>query len=163
QMSGGALSDGTGNSIAGVGRIVNGEPALITSTNRVRNNELNVKNWGSIDNNQPLQIGYKGPNESWDPDAYIADVRVWKLALAEEVINQYACEIGVDENHPYYDALAGFWPVTSYSSGRIEDLGPLGNHIFLSNTGESSSHLKELICAPSSDDLAANVAREVDA
>lgn len=162
QISGGELSDGTWNSIAVVGRIVNGERVLITYTNGVRNNELNVKNWGSIDNNQPLQIGYKGPNESWDPDAYIADVRVWKLALAEEVINQYACEIGVDENHPYYDALAGFWPVTSYSSGRIEDLGPLGNHIFLSSSSESSLHLNELICAPSSDDLAANVPRAVD-
>lgn len=162
QISGGELADGTWNSIAIVGRIINGERILITYTNGVRNNELNVKNWGAIDNNQPLRIGYMGPHEDWDPDAYIADVRIWKLALAEEVINQYACEIGVDENHPYYDALAGFWPVTSYSGGRIEDLGPLGNHLILSNTGESSLHLNELICAPSSDDLAANVPRAVD-
>lgn len=162
QVSGGELSDGTWNSIAIVGRIINGERVIVTYTNGVKNNEVNVKNWGAIDNDQPLRIGYMGPNEDWDPDAYIADVRVWKLALAEEVINQYACEIGVDENHPYYDALAGFWPVTSYSSGRIEDLGPLGNDIILSNTGESSLHLNELICAPSSDDLAANVPRAVD-
>ena len=162
QISGGELSDGTWNSIAIVGRIVNGERVLITYTNGVRNNELNVKNWGAIDNNQPLRIGYMGPHEDWDPDAYIADIRVWKLALAEEVVNQYACEIGVDENHPYYDALAGFWPVTSYSGGRIEDLGPLGNDLVLSNTGEAALHLNELICAPSSDDLAANVPRAVD-
>lgn len=162
QIAGGELADGTWNSIAVVGRIVNGERVLITYTNGVRNNELNVKNWGAINNNQPLRIGYMGPHEDWDPDAYIADVRIWKLALAEEVINQYACEIGVDENHPYYDALAGFWPVTSYSGGRIDDLGPLGNHLILSNTGESSLHLNELICAPSSDDLAANVPRAVD-
>lgn len=162
QISGGELSDGTWNSIAIVGRIVNGERVIITYTNGAKNNEVNVKDWGAIDNEQPLRIGYMGPNEGWDPDAFISDVRIWKLALAEEVVNQYACEIGVDENHPYYDALAGYWPVTNYSSGRIEDLGPLGNHVVLSNTGESSVHLNELICAPSSDDLAANVPRAID-
>ncbi|MEC3881116.1 DUF4983 domain-containing protein [Parapedobacter sp. 10938] len=162
QISGGELSDGTWNSIAIVGRIVNGERVIITYTNGVRNNEVNVKDWGAIDNEQPLRIGYMGPNEDWDPDAFISDVRIWKLALAEEVVNQYACEIGVDENHPYYDALAGYWPVTNYDDGQIEDLGPLGNHVELSNTGESSVHLNELICAPSSEDLAANVPRAVD-
>ena len=162
QVSGGELSDGTWNSIAIVGRIVNGERIITTYTNGVKNNEVNIKNWGAIDNQQPLRIGYMGPDEAWDPDAYISDVRVWKLALAEDVINQYACEIGVDENHPYYDGLAGYWPVTNYSDGRIEDLSPLGNHVVLSNTGESSLHLNELICAPSSDDLAANVPRAID-
>lgn len=162
QVSGGELADRTWNSLAIVGRIINGERVVITYTNGVKNNEVNVRNWGTINNNQPLRIGYMGPNTGWDPDVYISDVRIWKLALAEDVINQYACEIGIDENHPYYDALAGFWPVTNYSGGRIPDIGPLGNNIVLSNTGESSVHLNELICAPTSDDLAANVPRAID-
>src|SRR3546814_6088312 len=80
-----------------------------TYTNGQFNNETEITNYGSITNNIPLMIG--GQPDNGQADCYIADVRFWKVALPDDVIRQYSCEIGIAEDHPYYDFLAGLWQI----------------------------------------------------
>src|SRR5690606_32378117 len=107
QVRGGTLADATWNNLTVVGVIRDNERFVRTYTNGVFNNETNVQGWGNFDNDAILRMGYINGHDHREPDVYISDVRIWKAALPDDVIQQYSCNIGVDADHPYYDALAG--------------------------------------------------------
>lgn len=163
QVRGGTLSDATWNSLTVVGVIRDNERFVRTYTNGVFNNETNVQGWGNFDTDAILKMGYINGNGHREPDVYLSDIRIWKAALPDDVIQQYSCNIGVDEDHPYYDALAGYWPVIgSGDDGMIRDEGPFGSHMTLRGDNFSWDRLSEYICAPSADDLGELVPRNVD-
>ena len=162
QVRGATLADATWNSLAVVGVIRDGQRYIRTFTNGVFNNETNVQGWGNFDNNAPLKMGYINGNGHREPDVYLADVRIWKAALPDDVIREFSCNIGVDEGHPYYDFLAGHWPVVGSSGNTITDEGPLGSHMTLRGADFSWDRLAEYLCAPSTSDLGQLVPRNVD-
>jgi len=162
QVRGATLADATWNSLAVVGVIRDGQRYVRTFTNGVFNNETNVQGWGNFDNNAPLKMGYINGNGHREPDVYVADVRIWKAALPDDVIQEFSCNIGVDEGHPYYDFLAGHWPVVGSSGNMITDEGPLGSHMTLRGDDFSWDRLAEYLCAPSTSDLGQLVPRNVD-
>lgn len=162
QVRGGDLADASWSSIAVVGVIRDGERFIRTFTNGAFNNEANIQGWGNLDTNAPFSIGYINGNGHGEPDMYVADVRIWKTALPDDVIANYSCDIGIDENHPYYDYLAGFWPVANNTEGMIRDEGPFGNHLSMASDDFSYDRLNEYLCAPSTDDLGAQVPRTFD-
>ncbi|MFB5946837.1 alkaline phosphatase family protein [Albibacterium profundi] len=163
QVRGGTLADATWNSLTVVGVIRDNERFVRTYTNGVFNNETNVQGWGNFDNDAILRMGYINGSGHGEPDVYISDVRIWKAALPDDVIEQYSCNIGVDEDHPYYDALAGYWPVIgSGDDGIIRDEGPLGSHMTLRGDDFDWDRLSEYICAPSAENLGELVPRNVD-
>lgn len=155
QVRGADLADATWNSIAVSCVIRNGERFVRTYTNGAYNQEMNITGWGNIVNNEPLTLGYTQGNGHREPDVYISDVRIWRYPLPDEVISQFACETYIDASHPFYDYLAGYWPVYGGVEGDtlIRDEGPLGNHLRLSDHDFSWDHLNEFICAPSTADL----------
>ncbi len=160
QTNGGNLANATWNSIAVVGVIRDGQRFARTYTNGQFNNEVNITNYGSITNDLPLILG--GRNENNQADCYIADVRIWKVALPEDVLRQYSCEIGVPDDHPYHDFLAGLWLVVGSEGDAIMDEGPLGGHMTLSGDNITRDPLADYVCAPSSDDLGETVPRNID-
>lgn len=164
QTKGAVLADATWNSIAVVGVIRNNERFIRTYTNGVFNNESNANSWGSFDSDALLKMGYINGKGHGSPDVYVADVRIWNgVGLSDEVIKEYACQIGVEQNHPYYDYLAGYWPVAGSNEGNtIQDEGPLGNHLTLAGGDYSWNRLSEYLCAPTNDDLGAFVPRNAD-
>jgi len=162
QIRGAALADATWNSIAVVGVIRDNQRYIRTYTNGNFDNETNVTGWGSFDNDALLTMGYIQGNGHGEPDVYLSDVRIWKVALPDDVIRQYSCEVGVDPGHPYFDFLAGHWMVVGDSEDTIHDSGPLGSHMTLSGGDVSWDRLAEYLCAPSSDDLGTFVPRSVD-
>ncbi len=160
QTNGANLANATWNSIAVVGVIRDGQRYARTYTNGVFNNEVNITNYGSISNDLPLTLG--GRNDNGQADCYIADVRIWKVALPEDVLRQYSCETGVPQDHPYYDFLAGLWPIVGSEGDEIRDEGPLGGHMTLSGDGLTRDPLADYVCAPSSADLGRFVPRNID-
>lgn len=160
QTRGGTLANATWNSLAVVGVIRDNQRFVRTYTNGQFNNEVNITNYGSITNNIPLMLGGQADNNQ--ADCYIADVRFWKVALPDDVIRQYSCEIGIAEDHPYYDFLAGLWPVVGSEGETILDEGPLGSHMTLGGATINRQYQADFVCAPSAADLGALVPRNVD-
>ena len=160
QTNGGNLANATWNSIAVVGVIRDGQRFVRTYTNGQFNNEVNITNYGSITNDLPLILGSR--DQEGQADCYIADVRFWKVALPEDVLRQYSCETGVPEDHPYYDFLAGLWPVVGSEGNEIKDEGPFGSHMTLSGDNITRDALADYVCAPSSEDLGQTVPSNVD-
>jgi len=163
QVRGDRLSDATWNSIAVVGVIRDAKRYVRTFTNGNFNTERDITGWGSIENSALMTLGYIAGNGHREPDAYVSDVRIWKAALPDSVINRFACETYIDPGHPYYDYLAGYWPVQGDTGdGLILDEGPLGSHMQFSGGDASWDRLSEYMCAPTVDDLGALVPRNVD-
>jgi len=162
QVRGGTLADASWSSVAVVGVIRDGERFIRTFTNGAFNNEENIQGWGNLNTNAQFLMGYLTGNGHGEPDMYVADVRIWKIALPDDVVANYSCEIGVDQNHPYYDYLAGYWPVANDTDGTIRDEGPFGSHLQVTSDDFSYNRLNEYLCAPSTDDLGAQVPRTFD-
>lgn len=162
QVPGTALSDATWNSLAVVGVIRDNKRFARTFTNGKFNNERDISGWGNLDNSALLTLGYLAGNGHREPDAYLSDVRIWKAALPDTVVNRFACDTYVDPGHPYYKYLAGYWPVVGNNSNTILDEGPFGSHMTFSGGTASWDRLSEFLCAPSLENLGAMVPRNVD-
>lgn len=163
QVKGTVLADATWNSVAVVGVIRENKRYVRTFTNGAFNNERDISGWGNMDNSALLTLGYLAGTGHREPDVYLSDVRIWKAALPDSVINRFACDTYVDPGHPYYQYLAGYWPVVGNNSNTILDEGPLGSHMTFSGGDSSWDKLSEYICAPSQDNLGTLVPRSVDA
>ena len=89
--------------------------------------------WPNIDTySTPYTIGYI-PNDTGDPfDGNVADIRIWRKALSDETIKQYACDTYVSASHPEYSFLASYWPCRDGSGGRFKNeiLTENGNYDF---------------------------------
>lgn len=163
QVKGGVLQDATWNSIAAVGVVRDNRRYVRTFTNGAFNLERDITDWGNLDNSAVLTLGYLAGNGHREPDVYLSDVRIWKAALPDSVVNRFACDTYIDPGHPYYKYLAGYWPVVGSSGNTITDEGPLGSHMTFSGGTASWDRLAEFMCAPSLDNLGALVPRGVDA
>lgn len=162
QVRGGTLSDATWNSLAVVGVIRDNKRYARTFTNGAFNNEREITGWGNLDNNAILTLGYLAGNGHREPDAYLSDAKIWKAALPDSVVNRFACDNYVDQGHPYYNYLAGYWPVVGNNSNLIKDEGPLGSDMTFSGGDAEWTRLAEYLCAPSVDNLGSLVPRGVD-
>jgi len=162
QVRGGVLSDASWSSVAVVGVVRDGQRYVRTFTNGAFNNETNIQGWGNLNADAPLSIGYIQGRGHGEGDVYVADVRIWKAALPDDIIAQYACETSIDENHPYYAYLAGYWPVAGDTDGTIRDEGPFGSHLTMTSDDFSYSEINDYLCAPSSEDLGQAVPRSFD-
>lgn len=157
------LNDATWNTITLVGLIRDGERFVRLYTNGGFNKEANINGWGNLDTDKRFRVGFLPTKESWRSDAYLADVRVWKIAMPEDMVVQYSCDVGVDPNHPYYAYLAGYWPMMGGNvDGHFMDEGPFGAHLKLGDENYNTSLLNDYICAPSTSELGEFVPRTFD-
>lgn len=160
QTRGGTLANATWNSIAVVGELREDRRYIRTYTNGQFNNEVDITNYGSIENDFPLILG--GREQEGQADCFISDVRFWKVALPEDIIRQYSCETSVPQDHPYYDFLAGLWPVVGSEGNTILDEGPFGSHMTLDGGDLIREAQADYVCAPGSAELSRTVPRNVD-
>lgn len=159
QVRGTPISDGTWHSIAAVvlNREISGVKRRVvrTFTDGVFNNEMILPaDWGNINTSAPLTMGFLPGSISQGPaDVYMGDVRIWLAELPDEIISQYACDTFVDESHPYFLYLAGYWPCNDGSGGVFKDYSAAENDFQLQGS-YGWENINELICPPSSSDLA---------
>lgn len=161
QTRGADLGRGTWNHIAVKCERRSNKRYLRTYTDGKYFGEMEVTNWGSFTNNEPLTLGFIPGNGHGEPDVQIADVRIWLTALPDATINTFSCETYIDEGHPYYNYLAGYWPGTDGQGDLIKDLGPLQNHFVLQGNYQWQP-FSDLICSPPSGALASFVPQNAD-
>lgn len=161
QVYGGSISDGNWNSIAFVRSNENGRMIIRTYTDGKRSGERDVTDWGEFDTNEPLTLGVLAGDGHGIMDGTVSDVRIWKVALPEAVISQFSCDTEINENHPFFDYLLGYWPCTEGSGGVFKDQGAAGSDFVLEGNYEWSN-FSDLMCAPSASDFGASVPRNMD-
>ena len=160
------MNDATWNAITIVGLHRDGRRYVRLYTNGVFNREGDITDWGNLDSDARFRIGLVPTSETgsgWRADVYMADVKFWNIALPEDMVQQYSCDVGVDPNHPYYANVAGVWPIIGGpNEGYIMDDGPFGLHLKAGGDDYTSTLLNDYICAPSTDQLGQMVPRTYD-
>ncbi|MCX2573170.1 alkaline phosphatase family protein [Pedobacter sandarakinus] len=132
-----------------------------TYTNGVFNNELEITASGSLANNNALKLGYLNGTGHGEPDVYVTDIRFFKLSVPDGVIGQYACETAIDQSHPSYNYLVGYWPATDGTGNRMADLSSQAHDFQMLGTF-TWENFNDLICPPSASTLAVLVPQTSD-
>lgn len=161
QVAGGTISDGTWHDITAV--IVNrdGKRYARTYTDGNYNAEVEITNMGNINTTAPLTMGFLPGSVNTPADVFISDVKIWRAALDDATIGQYACGTGLPGDHPYNDFLAGYWSCLDGSGGIFKDQSTL-QHDFKLQGAYSWTSFNDLICAPASSDLAILMPQPID-
>jgi len=121
--------------------------------------------FGTFDSNAPLEMGLIPTDLTNTFDGYLSDIRIWKAALPDDIISEYACNTQIDANHPYFDYLIGYWPGTDGQGSVMKDYSPAGNDFHISaGTGTTLqwNYMKDIVCPPSVADLTSLVPQPVD-
>jgi hypothetical protein len=161
QQRGQVLGKGTWNQLTAKVEIRNGKRFLRTYTDGVYYGEHEVTDFGNFTTSAPLTLGFIPGNGHGQCDVQIADVRIWRTALPDNVIKNYSCETSVDETHPYYNYLAGYWPVLDGSGSKIKDYSTLENDFDIQGN-YAWTNFNGLVCSPSSAELASMVPQNAD-
>lgn len=72
----------------------------------------------------PLTIGFNPSNFGNAIDCYITDVKIWNVALPDDVIKDWAPRTYINKEHFYFNNLIGYWPCMDGSGNRFKDYGP---------------------------------------
>ncbi|WP_214227367.1 alkaline phosphatase family protein [Pedobacter sp. B4-66] len=161
QVLGGSISDGNWNTLAFVRSNEGGRMIITTYTDGKENNKRDVTDWGDFDSNEPLTLGVLAGDGHGIMDGTVSDVRIWKVALPASVISQFSCDTEIDENHPFFDYLLGYWPCTDGSGNVFKDKGAAGSDFKIQGNYEWAK-FSDLMCAPSASDFGATVPRNMD-
>ena len=165
EVNGPKLNNATWNNVTIVGSLTSeGKRIVKTYTNGLPGNEMDISSWGSINSPAKFRLGLINGGSNWNEgDYYLADIRFWKAALPLAVISQYNCQVGINEEHPYYANLAANWPVVgTVTNGVLYDEGPYGNTLNLGNSTYEISKLNDFLCAPSVETINTLVPKNTD-
>lgn len=132
-----------------------------TYTNGTFNNELEITGSGSLANSNALKLGYLNGQGHGEPDYYVTDIRFFKLAVPDGVIGQYSCETSIDQSHPSYNFLVGYWPATDGNGDKMIDLSSQARDFKLQGP-YVWENFNDLICPPSTSSLALLVPQTTD-
>jgi len=132
-----------------------------TYTDGTFNNEVEITGSGSLYNNNALKLGYLNGQGHGEPDAYVTDIRFFKTAVPDGIISNYACQTTIDQTHPNYNFVIGYWPATDGIGDKMIDLGPLARDFKLQGPYVWES-FNDLICPPSASTLAVLVPQTSD-
>lgn len=122
-------------------------------------------NYGTMNNSAPLQMGLIPVDLNNPFDGYLSDIRIWKAALPDAVISQFSCDTRINQSHPYWNRLIGYWPANDGSGLIIKDESPAENDFYVSvGTGTTLQwdSLNDIICPPPTGDLARLVPKTTD-
>jgi hypothetical protein len=126
--------------------------------------EVKLAGQPNFDNGDPMRIGY-APGESdaqfGKIDVNMTELKIWKVALPEQVIKQYACDVTMNRSHPYYDYLVGYWPLNEGAGNKMADQGPFAAHFNLKGSN-GWENFNDLICSPRSENLNSKVPNGMD-
>lgn len=110
---------------------------------------------GSLDSNDPLTLGFVPGdiNGDWgELNIYMSQLKIFFTALPNDVIAQTVCDLSLDESHPYYDYLAGYWPMNEGEGDEFIDHGPFGSSFQILGDYQWDE-FDDLICSPPSSNL----------
>lgn len=128
-LDGGPINDGLWHHLAiSVDR--NGEIRLFQDGRMIAVD--NVSSIGNINNSNPIGIGQDGTlNYSDGFNGQIDEVRVWRTVVPDSVIAQWGGQ-GLQNNHPNYTNLAGYWKLDEGSGSTSADASSIGTTVAIS-------------------------------
>jgi len=118
-------------------------------------------NYNNLD---PLTIGFVPGDIDGDYGVLnlnMSELKIWKTALPEAVIKQYSCDATMDESHPYYSYLVGYWPMVDGSGNKLVDKGPFAADFTLQGPYGWET-FNDLICSPNNTNLGTLVPKNAD-
>ena len=161
QVAGGDVSDGTWHDIAAVVLNRDGKRFARTYTDGNYNREVEITGKGNINTDAPLTMGFIPGSINTPADLFISDVKIWRKALSDETIGQYACEPGLAADHPATDRLIGYWSGLDGTGDVIQDKATL-QHDFVLHGPFQWLDFNDLVCPPPAGDLAKEMPQPVD-
>ncbi|WP_316794333.1 DUF4983 domain-containing protein [Pedobacter frigoris] len=126
--------------------------------------EVELPGKPNFDNNAQLRVGYTGGeiNGSFGKiNVQLAEFKIWKAALPDAVVKQYACDPSMNVSHPYYANLLGYWPMNEGSGTKLADKGPFVADFTLQGTYTWNS-FTSLVCSPNNTNLSNLVPKNSD-
>jgi hypothetical protein len=118
----------------------------------------------NFDNGDRMRVGWTSGEIDGDKgyiNVQLAELKIWQKALSESVIQQYACDPTMDESHPDYPYLVGYWPMVEGSGGLLTDKSPVGGNFTMQGTYQWEP-FNALICTPSNSNLGTLVPKNSD-
>lgn len=156
------ISDGTWHDIAVVVENRDGHRYARIFTDGNFNKEADITSRGDIGSDAPLTLGYlAGIGAGTLDNVFVSDLKIWKAALDDATIGQFACETSLPGDHPYNDYLLAYWPCTDGQGGKFMDHGTLQHDLVLQGPYQWED-FNDLVCAPSSSNLAVLMPQPVD-
>ncbi|HWZ34647.1 MAG TPA: DUF4983 domain-containing protein, partial [Mucilaginibacter sp.] len=155
---------GIGNGGGGAIPLVGGNP--LTTPILLAQNGTDVK----LDNNSVLRLGYT-PGEMDSSygkiDVELKELKIFKVAIPDAIVTQYACDQKIDVSHPYFAYLVGYWPMDDGAgSTTIADKGPLAANFNLAQAQTNgyswNTFTNNLICSPTASNLSLLVPKNSD-
>lgn len=94
----------------------------------------------------------------------ITDIRLFKAAVPDNIIKEYACQVNVPTTHPYYSSLIGYWPATDAVGVAFKDKisGTRNFALGGSPVWESFEDTDPKFCIPFSSEIYKELPRGVD-
>lgn len=118
----------------------------------------------NFDNNDRMRVGFTTGEIDGDKgyiNVQLTEFKVWSKALSEAVIKQYACDPTMDESHPDYAYLVGYWPMIEGSGSKLADKGPFEANFTMQGTYQWED-FNALICTPANSNLGTLVPKNAD-
>lgn len=100
-----------------------------------------------------LIAGYQPLAQNHTIDIFLTDIRIWNIALPNDVVAKYGCYVDLPSSHPNYNDLKGYWTVREGAGSTIIDHSPNGQNGVLegSYSWSSFSDLSNAICPTPTD------------
>ncbi|MEJ7558998.1 MAG: DUF4983 domain-containing protein [Pedobacter sp.] len=125
-------------------------PAPNGSPERPVSVDVKLSGKPNMNNTAPMRVGFTPGELDGDfgnINVNLAELKIWKVALPESVVQQYSCDASMDASHPYYNYLVGYWHLNEGSGTTMKDLGPFEANMTLQGTYAWES-FSDLICSP---------------
>jgi hypothetical protein len=126
----------------------------------------------NFDNNSVLRVGYTpgeidGSSTSTfgKIDVELKELKIFKTAIPDGIVKQYACDQTIDSSHPFFNYLVGYWPMGEGSGTVLRDKGPLAADFTLAQSATNGYRWQaftDLICSPIASDLGIKVPKNSD-
>ncbi|MDG1099863.1 MAG: alkaline phosphatase family protein [Saprospiraceae bacterium] len=97
---------------------------------------IDMSSIGDIDNSAPLRFGSDIDGE-YHYNGALEEVRLWNGLVSESEINDWQCT-PLDNTHPSYYSLIGYWPLNETQGSIAYDLSALENDGTITNSNWSS-------------------------
>ncbi len=97
---------------------------------------LDISAIGDISNGSPLRIG-ADIDGGYDYTGAIEEVRLWNGLITPAEINTWKCT-SIDNTHPSYNNLIGYWPLNEGSGNLANDISALDNDGIITNPNWSA-------------------------
>jgi hypothetical protein len=139
----------------------------------LNNDGANGRKDVNLDNASVLRLGYTpgemdggtGGATFGKIDVELKEFKIFKIAIPDGAVKQYACDQTIDVSHPYYPYLIGYWPMDEGTGTVLNDKGPTAANMTLkqnSNNGYSWVAFQDLICSPAATNLSLLVPKNSD-